>query len=175
MTAEAERKILETFSAADRRQAEQINADSLRDRREIYGDDSPRLPHPYYVLDEDNVAVPVGVGTWAFWFERESPGRRRIAWDAWTDPTRGAVTVSTVFIGLDHSFGVGPRHLFETMVFLETPKDGPGDNACWRYATYAQAVAGHAHAVDRTRAYLAGHITADDLTGDDGPDDGNVA
>lgn len=55
--------------------------------------------------------------------------------------------ISTVFLGLDHSFG-GPPAWFETMVF---PLDSHADMDCVRYATYAEAVAGHGRMVDRWR------------------------
>jgi hypothetical protein len=49
------------------------------------------------------------------------------------------VRVSTVFLGLDHSFGGhGPPLLFETMVF----RDGHGDE-CEQYCTWAEAETGH--------------------------------
>ena len=48
------------------------------------------------------------------------------------------VRVSTVFLGLDHSFG-GPRPiLFETMAFVDNK-----DVGCERYSTWAEAKAGH--------------------------------
>lgn len=49
------------------------------------------------------------------------------------------VRVSTVFLGLDHSFGrQGPPVLFETMVFQDHHSV-----ACERYATWAEAEEGH--------------------------------
>lgn len=50
----------------------------------------------------------------------------------------GKVWVSTVFLGLDHSFGQGDPILFETMVF----RDGHGEE-CERYCTWQEAEAGH--------------------------------
>jgi hypothetical protein len=62
------------------------------------------------------------------------------------------VHVSTVFLGLDHQHGVGgPPILFETMIFgLEEEEDYQE-----RYATWDEAEAGHARAVDYARAALA--------------------
>jgi hypothetical protein len=58
------------------------------------------------------------------------------------------VTVSTVWLGLDHSFGDGPLLIFETMVF-----DADGDdNDCWRYTTESQALAGHRRVCGMLRA-----------------------
>lgn len=51
----------------------------------------------------------------------------------------GKVTVSTVFLGLDHNFqGVGPPVLWETMVF-----GGGYDEAQERYTDEAASIAGH--------------------------------
>lgn len=49
--------------------------------------------------------------------------------------------VSTVWLGLDHSFGDGPPLIFETMVFAS--KDDLQEEDCERYSTEAQAIAGH--------------------------------
>jgi hypothetical protein len=48
--------------------------------------------------------------------------------------------ISTVWLGLDHSFGSGPPLLFETMVF---PKDSLSDLDCERYTTEEEARLGH--------------------------------
>lgn len=52
------------------------------------------------------------------------------------------ILVSTVFLGLDHSFGDGPPVLWETMVF-----NGEHDQDQWRYTSQEEAIAGHSHAV----------------------------
>lgn len=51
-------------------------------------------------------------------------------------------TVSTVFLAINHGFHGGDLW-FETMIF-----GGPNDGEMWRYETYEQAEAGHAHAVE---------------------------
>lgn len=51
---------------------------------------------------------------WAAWFEEAD---RRVF-----ETCAGDYRVSTVFLGLDHSFGHGPPILFETMIFLNTPE-----------------------------------------------------
>lgn len=48
------------------------------------------------------------------------------------------VHVSTVFLGIDNSFGGAKPVLFETMVF-----GGEHDQWQWRYETWDQAQAGH--------------------------------
>lgn len=57
------------------------------------------------------------------------------------------VTVSTVFLGLDHNFGRGEPLLFETMVF-----GGGLDGECFRYSTWDAAEAGHNKTVVRALA-----------------------
>jgi len=55
----------------------------------------------------------------------------------------GDVTVSTVFLGLDHQYGIGEPLLFETMIF-----GGVHDQYQERYSTWDEAVAGHKFACD---------------------------
>ena len=59
---------------------------------------------------------------------------RTVAYDTVDD-----ANVSTVFLGLDHSFGHGPPVLFETMIF-----GGKHDQYQQRYCTRDEALAGHA-------------------------------
>jgi hypothetical protein len=59
---------------------------------------------------------------------------RRVAFD-----NIGKVDISTVFLGLDHSFTGGTPVLFETLVF-----GGPNDGYMERYCTWDEALAGHA-------------------------------
>jgi hypothetical protein len=57
------------------------------------------------------------------------------------------VYVSTVFLGLDHSFGGGTPVLFESMAF-----GGHHDQEwCERYHTWGEAENGHARMVERLR------------------------
>jgi hypothetical protein len=96
----------------------------------------------FYTLD-GHTPVPVArdnVVTWGRWFETTD---RRVAHDSF--PGAVTVSVSTVFLGLDHRHvGDGPPLLFETMVF-----GGPHDQAQLRYATWDEAIAGHARMVRR--------------------------
>jgi len=62
---------------------------------------------------------------WARWMEAEAAARTV----ARTDIDEG-VRVSTVFLGIDHSFGRGGPVLFETMVF-----GGEYDQEMERYRT----------------------------------------
>ena len=61
----------------------------------------------------------------------------------------GDVSVSTVWLGIDHRFGEGPPLIFETLVL--TDADHPLDQAGERYATEAEAVAGHERWVAEVR------------------------
>lgn len=64
------------------------------------------------------------------------------------------ILVSTVFLGLDMSFGDGDPLLFETMVF-----NGPLDNEMDRYSSWVEAEAGHESFCTRVkRALLKGRI-----------------
>jgi hypothetical protein len=92
----------------------------------------------HYILDGRN-AVKTDLMTWARWFEKGT--ERHVA-----DETINGHRISTVFLGVDHSFGQGPPLLFETMVFggsLNQEQD--------RYTTWEQAEAGHKAMVDRVR------------------------
>jgi hypothetical protein len=69
----------------------------------------------------------------------------RVALDDFETPF-GAVRVSTVFMGLDHSFGDGPPVLWETLVF-----GGLWDEYQWRYRSRSDAEAGHTDIVKRIK------------------------
>ena len=83
-----------------------------------------------YILDGKKT-IACDLMTWANWFEKAN---RRVALDE-----HDGVKVSTVFLGLDDSFGEGKPMLFETMIF-----GGPHDQDQERYSTWAEAEAGHA-------------------------------
>lgn len=84
-----------------------------------------------YILDGHAPVPCEDLMQWGRWLEGADT---RVASDS-----RGGVTVSTVFLGLDHRFGPGPPLIFETMAF---PADG-SDEECERYSTWDEAVAGH--------------------------------
>jgi hypothetical protein len=57
------------------------------------------------------------------------------------------VTVSTVFLGVDHGYGHSERPLlFETMIF-----GGPDDGDMWRYESRQAALDGHRFVVEQVR------------------------
>jgi hypothetical protein len=100
-----------------------------------------------YTLDERGNPIPErDMVRWAVWF---ASAERRIAL---TEFAWGAV--STVFLGLDHSFNLDPMRspldyhpvLWETMVF-----GGPLDQHQWRYTSRQDALAGHRRAVEQCK------------------------
>ena len=90
----------------------------------------------------DGVAVPAGVEEWGAWFEKAD---RTVA-----KTGVGEAQVSTVFLGLNHSFGEGPPVLWETLVF-----GGPLDGEMDRYTSREDAEAGHAAMVERVKKEAA--------------------
>lgn len=96
----------------------------------------------FWVLDGHTPVGTNDVVEWSRMFD-DTPGGRAVG-----KTEIGDVYVSTVFLGVDHSFSTGgPPILFETMVFR-----GPLDECQWRYATWAEAEAGHAAVVAAVRA-----------------------
>lgn len=91
-----------------------------------------------YILNGREPVPEPDLLRWAVWFGTTD---RRVAF---TDLGED-VCVSTVFIGLDHSFGEGPPLLFETMVF------GPYGDQTHRYSTWEEAEVGHKKVTDELR------------------------
>lgn len=73
------------------------------------------------------------------WGEFFQTANRRVR-ESWFGPDK-SVHVSTVFLGLDHNWDVGPPHLFETMIF-----GGEHANYCTRCATWDEAEKMHTQA-----------------------------
>jgi len=96
------------------------------------------LKNDKYILIGREVVEEPSLTDWGRWMQEAD---RRVAKTKLEDDT----VISTVFLGLDHSFGEGPPLLFETMVFL-SDSDG-GEDYMRRYETYEQAEAGHEKAV----------------------------
>lgn len=84
-----------------------------------------------YILDADGNPVPCpDLMTWGRWMQTAD---RHVALTRFE-----GVRISTVFLGLDHSWDDGPPVLFESMVF-----GGPLDGEMRRYTSRADADAGH--------------------------------
>lgn len=61
----------------------------------------------------------------------------------------GDYVVSTVDLGLDHSFGDGPPLYYETMIFKKKDdKINFSEIYCDRYSTEEQAIEGHKKAIE---------------------------
>ena len=97
----------------------------------------------YAILNDANEVVAVDdVREWAAWFELNE-GRRIVAQTSISPGVR----VSTVFLGINHSFIWGGRPLwFETMIF-----GGPHSDDQQRYETYLEAQLGHQEMVMRAK------------------------
>lgn len=90
----------------------------------------------------DRDGQPISMDKWARGFDKDD---RQVALTKLDDD----VHVSTVWLGIDHSFGSGPPLIFETMIF-----GGPLDHEEERYTTEAQAREGHERWVTRARAAI---------------------
>jgi hypothetical protein len=106
------------------------------------------LPLSYYL---DEMGEPVGVPfgdpkLYAWWEVRDEPGprNRRVASD-----TVGHLWVSTVFLSIDHQFGMGPPVLWETMIFNN--RTGESDLYCERYTSREEAERRHVEIVGLLR------------------------
>jgi hypothetical protein len=104
----------------------------------------------------DRAGNPIALMEWAALFDDHD-----IKVVAYTEI--GPYRVSTVWLGLDHSWGHGPPLIFETMVF--GPESAGGyDMDCRRYSTEEQARAGHDETVTLVRATTA---SLEDVTADE--------
>lgn len=94
--------------------------------------ESKRTPKALnYILKDKTPIVETDILTWAKWFKTAS---RHVKQE-----NIGDVSVSTVFLGLDHNFcETGEPILFETMIF-----GGEHDGYCDRYSTWEEAEKGH--------------------------------
>ena len=93
---------------------------------------SPNNETGKYILDGHEPVEEPDLFKWALWLESADRHVR--------DTFRDDVRVSTVFLGLDMSFGHGPALLFETMVFVNGVSE-----TCDRYSTWAEAEQSHAN------------------------------
>ena len=106
----------------------------------------------WYVLNDDKTVTRMEFEDWLVWMKDEKnrenvEKNRRVASTEW-----GPFWISTVFLGLDHSYdGAGPM-LFETMVFLRWPVE-EGDIEMERWATYSEALLGHMTMCDRVKSW----------------------
>ena len=95
----------------------------------------------YYILVNKKAVLVNDVQKWARMFDIQD---RRVATDKIKD-----VSISTVFLGIDHNIGGDVPLLFETMVF-----GGELDQEQNRYTTWWEAITGHKTMVKRVKDTL---------------------
>ena len=104
-----------------------------------------------YIMYYSRQGEPISMEEWAAIM---AEGRSEKGWEATKRVARTTVgewEVSTVWLGLDHSFMEdSPPLIFETMIF-----GGEWDTECWRYSTEAEALEGHQEAVKLLQLDLA--------------------
>lgn len=94
------------------------------------------------ILNADKKVEPCDLLTWAAFLEKKENIIVK------QDQVR-QYFISTVFLGLDHSFGHEPPLWFETMIFS---KGSLADLFCDRYTTYEEAEAGHKDVLKKVKA-----------------------
>lgn len=91
----------------------------------------------YYILENGKPKATHDPLLWARWFEKFE--NRQLLVSVFDGGRNGEIRISTIFLGLDHSFG---RHddpvLWETMIF-----GGKHDQFQERYSSEEDARAGH--------------------------------
>ena len=90
----------------------------------------------YYKLDKNNKTVPISAEE--FFNNTFDNKLFRTA--------KGGIIISTIFLGIDHSYGSGEITLFQSMVFGVV--DDMEDEIQQRYSTYDAAKLGHQRLVD---------------------------
>jgi hypothetical protein len=91
----------------------------------------------WYILNNNNKPIPASITEAADWLE-EGSNRRTIKRDE-----IGDILISTVFLGLDHSWTPGGKPvLWETMIF-----GGEHDQYQERYTSHKDALEGHKKAL----------------------------
>jgi ribosomal protein L37E len=104
--------------------------------------------HDHYRLDAKGEPMPCTFGQWAVFLDRSR--ERRVVRQEWV----GDIHISTVFLGLDHSFGGPIPILWETMAFSN---DKHIDQLCDRCGgSREQAEAMHARMVAKAEQFECG-------------------
>jgi hypothetical protein len=94
----------------------------------------------WYILDDNNNPIQKHVIEAAKWIE-DNPKRKVVKQES-----IGEIRISTVFLGLDHSYNSPIPVLWETMIF-----GGEHDQYQERYSSYEEAVEGHETAVEMVK------------------------
>ena len=95
----------------------------------------------HYYLNEDHSYTPCDLMTWAMQLEELWEARKK---HVAVDIIEGK-RISTVWLGLDHSYDGRKPLLFETMIFADD--EIGGDIYMDRYTTWEEAEAGHQKAI----------------------------
>lgn len=88
-----------------------------------------------YILVEGKPVLEPNLNKWGSWM---GTSERIVKKD-----DIGKVKVSTIFLGLDHNYGIGTPILWETMIF-----GGKHDQYQKRYSSLEDAQHGHKYAID---------------------------
>lgn len=84
-----------------------------------------------YILVKNKPVLCRDIVLWGRWFSKTEQRQVMLT------RCRNNVTISTVFLGIDHNFsGVGPPVLWETMAF-------PNTDDCLRATSHEEAIANH--------------------------------
>lgn len=104
------------------------------------------MSYSTYILDEDHNTRLASTDEWARWMSEHHSRRVELT-------EMGNISVSTIFLGLDHNYSSeGPPLLFETLVF-----GGPNDQEKMRrYSTWDEAVEGHKEVVKEVKSQVRG-------------------
>ena len=106
----------------------------------------------WYILDNNHKPIPKPIMEAAQWME-DHPNRKTVGYDELTDLNGDDVRVSTVFLGLNHSWNGGKPILWETMIF-----GGINDQAYQeRYSSYEDALEGHQNAINFIKLGINGN------------------
>lgn len=102
-----------------------------------------------YILDGHTPVECDDLFKWGEWFQNTD---RTVKKDWIRTEKSVPIQVSTVFLGIDHSWtGKGPPVVFETMVF-----GGRADQYCVRYSSWDEAIHGHIEVIKHVmRAEIA--------------------
>jgi len=100
----------------------------------------------HYILNKSNYPIQCDDNEeWSKWMQENN----RIV----NHDFVGDILISTVFLGVDHSWGGGPPELFETMTFAKD--ESPWDHTViGRYTFWDEAVDGHEKAVREISSYV---------------------
>lgn len=97
----------------------------------------------WYILDNNHKPV-ISTGMESSEWMDNNPNRKTVGYDELKDLHGDDVRVSTVFLGLNHSWNSKELVLWETMIFGGENDQGYQE----RYASYEQAIEGHQKAIN---------------------------